>query len=202
MIVKRKIGDFVLFVESLCMIINKRIKTLFYRLMRGEKIMITGLEINSLSKEKLEMYQLTKNVIVLFNNSDLKYKFVKEFCKIQFDETDKDDGSINYSTIIDDEKSVEQDHKAEIKNIITYIPTSIFEVDREQRFIFTTEAPFILQCKNSYDLWFCDTNNEEEIQLYSFVEFKGYKEAWNKGIDIVYKEFINGRYGCYEGYGR
>ena len=164
--------------------------------------MITGLEINSFSKEKLEMYELTKNVIVLFNNYELKNKFVKEFCKIQFDETDKDDGSIVYSTIIDDDKAIEQNHKAEIRNIFTYMPTTKFEVDGEQRFIFTVETPFILQCKDPYDLWFCDINNKGEIQLYSFVEFTEYKKVWNKGIDVVYKEVINGRYGCYEGYGR
>lgn len=164
--------------------------------------MITGLEIYSLTKEKLEMYDLTKNTIILFNSSDLKYKLVKEFLKIRYDETDKDDGSIVYSTIINEDKAEKQNHKAEIKILVEYLPTSIYMVDNEQKFVFTTEAPFILQCTDSYDLWFCDTNKEGEIQLYSFVEFKGYKEAWDKGIYVVYKEVINGRYGCYEGYGR
>lgn len=164
--------------------------------------MINGLEIYSLNKEKIEMYQLTKNTIVLFNNSDLKNKFVKEFLKIRYDETDKEDSSIIYSTITDDNKAEEQDHKAEIKELVTYKPTSIYLVDNEQRFIFTTEAPFILQCTDVYDLWFCEINNENEIKLYSFINFKDYKEIWNKGIEIVYKWTITGRFGCYEGYGR
>jgi hypothetical protein len=164
--------------------------------------MITGLEINSLSKEKLEMLELTKNTIVLFNSFELKNKFVQEFSKIQNDETNSDDNSICYCTIIDDDKASEQDHKADIKTNIIYMPTSIFTVDNEQRFVFTTEAPFVLQCNNPYDLWFCDTNNENEIQLYSLVGFKGYKEAWGDGVDNIYKNVINGRYGCYEGYGR
>ncbi|MDD2495289.1 MAG: hypothetical protein PHE29_08860 [Tissierellia bacterium] len=164
--------------------------------------MITGLEINSLNKEKIEMYELTKNTIVLFNNSDLKYKFMKEFDKIKYDETDKDDNSIIYSTVLDNNKSKEQNHKVNIKTIISYKPTSIFLVDDEQHFIFTTEAPFVLQCDNSYDLWFCDINRDNEIELYSFVEFKRYKEIWNEGIEEVYKWFIDGRFSCYEGYGR
>lgn len=164
--------------------------------------MITGLEINSLSKEKLEMYELTKNTIVLFNNSDLKYKFVKEFLKVKNDETENDDGSIIYSTVSDNDKWEEQNNKAEIKAVVEYLPTSIYLIDDEQKFIFTTEAPFVLQCNNPYDLWFCDTNNEDEIQAYSFVEFKDYESIWNKGIETVYKWLINGRFGCYEGYGR
>ena len=164
--------------------------------------MITGLEIYSLSKEKIKMYELTKNAIVLFNNSELKYKFVQEFLKIRQDETDLDTKDICYSTVLDEDKSDEQDHKAKIKTVIEYKPTSIYMVDNEQKFIFTTEAPFILQCNNPYDLWFCDANKDNEIQLWSFIEFKGYKETWSKGIDKVYKEVINGRYGCYEGYGK
>lgn len=164
--------------------------------------MITGLEISSLSKEKLEMHELTKNTIVLFNNFELKNKFVQEFSKIQNDETNSDDNSICYCTIIDYDKTSEQDHNAEIKTNVIYMPTSIFTVDNEQRFVFTTEAPFVLQCNNPYDLWFCDTNNENEIQLYSLVGFKGYKEAWSNGVDNIYKNVINGRYGCYEGYGK
>ncbi len=164
--------------------------------------MITGLEIYSLTKEKLEMYDLTKNTIVLFNNSDLKYKFVQEFLKIRNDETDKDDGTILYSTVSSNEKWEEQNHKTEIKTIVEYLPTSIYMVDNEQKIVITTEAPFVLQCNNPYDLWFCDTNNEGQIQIYSFVEFKDYDTIWAKGISTVYKWTINGRFGCYEGYGR
>jgi hypothetical protein len=165
--------------------------------------MITGLVIYSLSKEKLEMHELTKNVIVLFNNSELKNKFVKEFLKIKDDkgnETDKAD--IIYCTVEDNNKAEEQDHKAEIMTNIVYLPTSIFTVDKEQRFIFTVEAPFIFQCKDPYDLWFCDINANNEIEVYSFVDFIGYKEFWSEGVEKVYKGFINGRFGCYEGYGR
>jgi hypothetical protein len=164
--------------------------------------MITGLEINSLNKEKIEMYELTKNVIVLFNNSELKNRFVREFAKIIYDETDLDNGEIVYSTIMDSDKEDEQDHKAELKEIVTYLPTSMYMVDEEQKFIFTTEAPFVLQCNDPYDLWFCDTNKDNEVQLWSFVEFKGYEKTWNEGIEKVYRMFINCRYGCYEGYGR
>lgn len=160
--------------------------------------MITGLEIFNISN-KIEMYELTKNVIVLFNNSDLKNKFLQKFLKIKFDETEDDDSSIIYSTTINGE---EDDHKAEICHVLTYKPTSIFMVDNEQRFIFTVEAPFILQCTDPYDLWFCDTNSNGKIQLYCFTDFKDYQILWNDGINSIYEQFINGRFGCYEGYGR
>lgn len=45
-------------------------------------------------------------------------------------------------------------------------------------------------------------NIDGEIQLYSFVDFKDYNNIWNKGIETVYKWLLNGRFGCYEGYGR
>ena len=127
--------------------------------------------------EKYKMYQLTKNTIILCNNSEIKYKLISEFA-------DEINDIIN------------------IKTIVTYKPTSIYLIDNEQKFIVTTEAPFILKCNNPYDLWFCDMNNKNEIQLWSFVEFKEYKQIWDKGIEEVYKEVINGRFGCYEGYGR
>jgi hypothetical protein len=161
--------------------------------------MITGFEIYNLSKNKIEMYGLTKNTIVLFNNSNLKYKFVKEFLKIELDETKDEDDSIIYSTIVNSE---EDDHRADIRQIIAYQPTSIFMVDNEQRFIFTVEAPFIFQCTDPYDLWFCNINANGKIQVYAFTEFKNYKEVWGMGVEAVYKAFTNGRYGCYEGYGR
>ena len=157
--------------------------------------MITGLDIYSLSKDKIEMHELTKNTIVLFNNSDLKYKFVHEFLKVP----DEEDESILYCTIVNNES---EDHSAEIKTVMAYMPTSIFMVDNEQRFIFTTEAPFILQCTSPYDLWFCETNKDNEINVYSLTEFEGHNETWQSGIEEVYKDFANGRYGCYEGYGR
>lgn len=165
--------------------------------------MITGIEFDKLNENKtLGIYQLTNNTIILFNNSDLKYKFQKEFLKIRDDETDRYDNSICYSTAIDNEKFEEQDHKAEIKIVIEYMPTSIYKIDNEQTIVLTVEAPFIFTCKDPYDLWFCDTNNKDEIQLYSFVEFKDYKELWDKGIDNIYKMTTTGRFGCYEGYGR
>ena len=157
--------------------------------------MITGLEIYSLSKDKIEMHELTMNTIVLFNNSDLKYKFVQEFWKL----TDEEDESILYCTIINDES---EDHEAQIKTVMTYKPTSIYMADNEQRFIFTTEAPFVLQMTSPYDLWFCDTNKDNEISVWSFMAFEGCLETWEKGVEEVYKDFANGRYGCYEGYGR
>lgn len=40
--------------------------------------MITGLELNSLDKENIKMYELTKNVVVLFSSSALKNRFRKD----------------------------------------------------------------------------------------------------------------------------
>ena len=158
--------------------------------------MISNLEFNSLSKKKIEMNELTKNVVVLFNNSVLKNTFREEFAKISQDEIEGelDNDDVNYSTTTD--------CKAQIKETIAYLPTSIYIVNNEQRFILTAEAPFVLQCTNPYDLWFCDTNSENEVQIWSFVDFIGHKEIWDKGIDEVYRTVINGRYGCYNGYGR
>lgn len=170
--------------------------------MSGGRTVITGIEFYSLSKDKIEMHELTKNTIILFNNSDLKNKFVKEFLKINLDETDSVDNSICYSTVSDNALAKEQDHKAELSQVITYLPTTIYLVDYEQRFTFTTEAPFILTCTDPDDLWFCDTNNDGKVQIWAFTAFKRYKEIWDEGLYNVYKTVTEGRCGCYEEYGR
>lgn len=153
--------------------------------------MITGIEFHKLNENKIvEMLQLTKNTIVLFNNSDLKFKFINEFLKIR----NELDDSVMYNN--------DKNKKSEISFFVNYKPTSIYKIDDEQTFIFTVEAPFILQAKDPYDIWFCDIKNGDEVELYSFIDFEGYEEVWNKGIERLYQNFINGRYGCYEGYGK
>jgi len=107
------------------------------------------------------MQQLTKNIIILFNNSKLKYEFQKSFLKIE----DEDDETICYYVGGD----ISDDYKINIRRYVEYRPTSIYIVDNKQRIILTTEASFILQCINPYDLWFCETKNNE-IQLYPFTD--------------------------------
>jgi hypothetical protein len=86
--------------------------------------------------------------------------------------------------------------------IMSYLPTTILEVDEEQKIILTVEAPFILQAKDVYDIHFVDRNDDNKICINALTDYVDFKEVWSKGIYKVYENVCNGVLGCYEGYGK
>jgi hypothetical protein len=108
-------------------------------------------------------------------------------------------------------KQIKNDKDNDFVVEVQYKPTTILNVfehnhimnlysnDREiygnmQKIIITTENPFVLQCKDEYDLWFAK-ETDGKIHIYSFTDFKGYKEVWNKDVYYLYKKVLSGIYG-------
>jgi len=168
--------------------------------------MVKQIEIHDKDYKDFELLDLTDNTIIFFSKPYLKNKVLKKIGVIwQYGNQDKDDDSIIYIC----ETPEEQDPRINLsKNNISYLPTSIINLQGGQRFIFTVEAPFIFQAKAKYDIWFVDDNPEytkdgdepQNITCWAFTDFKGHNEVWNAGLDSVYSEFCQGRYGCYQGY--
>lgn len=158
--------------------------------------MLQGFKLLKLNEEDV-FTELTDNTLVLFNNSNLLYKFSVEFDKIIAEiNHNKENEDVLWD--IGDEK------ECYIKRILSYKATHIYDVNNgEQRIILSVEPTIILTMKDMYDLWFVDSNNENEISFWSLVEFKGYggeHEMKKYSVIEIYKDVCGGRFGCYEGY--
>ena len=70
-------------------------------------------------------------------------------------------------------------------------------IDNDQHIVCTIEASSILSAKNVGDIWFAIRNNNNKISIYPLRVFKGYMDDWNRGIDYVYQNVVNGRYSPY-----
>lgn len=159
--------------------------------------MIHCVEIKGLTEKDIIFAEMTTNTIVLCQNSDLKYKLAKEFDKIMIGEADKDGSNVIYSTNDMEEVGM--------RVVSEYKPTTIYEVNNsEQRIILTVEATSILNIKCPEDLWFFgELDDTGGVRVYALTEFMNYEKTWEEyGIQGIYRNTVNGRYGTYEGYGR
>lgn len=134
------------------------------------------------NEEFNELLELTKNTVILCDNCHTKALLSTTLTEYI---TRRNDDAFDINNDCGD-YTIE----------VCYKPTTILKVGK-QRIIITTEAPFILQCKNIKDLWFCQMNNNEEICLNALTDYKGYKLFWKKGKDYVYKMYISGQFGDY-----
>ena len=157
--------------------------------------MITGIEILKINPEKIEMYGLTKNTIVLFKDWKIKKLVGNILEQIKYDGTPKENevDNIMYSTVNNPEKAYVEDHKAEIKVFIKNLNTTIYDIDKEQKIILTTEAAFLFQSKEADDIWFC-IENDDEIKIYPFSDFENYKKLYEDGLFMLYKRYIENRF--------
>jgi len=159
--------------------------------------MIYCISIEGITKEEIELSELTNNTIILCQNSELKYKLITELNKIITGEADREESNVSYST--------NDDEDVGMKLVSTYKPTTIYDINNgEQRIIVTVEAPTILSMENINDLWFLGklSSNDNEVSMYALTEFSGHKEFWEQqGAEGIYLNTIRGRYGTYEAYG-
>lgn len=143
------------------------------------------------------MSVLTNNVIILCSNWRTKNFLTRQIEEI-LDGKHESDLQINHDYCFDkDIDNILDDVSCYI--ISSYRPTTILKCDN-QFIVLTVEAPFIFEAHDIKDIWFADEDNNL-ISIYSLSVFKEHKEDWKKGKIEVYKNFINGRYGCYSGYG-
>lgn len=160
--------------------------------------MIKQIEIHKDGYKDFTLTDLTDNTIILFSNPWLKNEVLRYIEPIWLHGQDGDD-SVVYIVESDDEPEPRINYT---KHNIRFLPTTIVNLcgEKEQRFIFTVEAPFIFTAKDWYDIWFVDKNKDGDVECWAFSEFKGAKEIWDSGLDSVYEDYCSGRYGCYKGY--
>ena len=71
-----------------------------------------------------------------------------------------------------------------------------------QRITLCLEPAMVYKAKEIDDMWFFDWSGQDDTykeRIYPLTIFKGSREVWKKGLDKVYTNIVNGRYGCYDG---
>ena len=136
---------------------------------------------------------ITNNCIILCESVSIKNFLARQIEDI-CDGKHRHEEGYTYS-VGDDEDAPDP----QITNRIEYLPTALFTIDNEQRIVLTIEAPFILTATSIEDIWFAE-KVDDKISIFPFRCFKGHKETWDKGIEKVYRDVINGRY-IYHRYG-
>ena len=132
------------------------------------------------------MTELTDYVIILCDSSNTKAVISDEI------------ESINYAIGPDYENDKSED--SDIRTEKRYLPTSIYNIDGEQKIIVTVEDPFVLTAKTKEDIWFADTNLDgSKIYIYPLTAFAGYKQM---SIYEIYTGVLSGVFGSFGRYGR
>lgn len=137
-------------------------------------------------EKDLGIFLMTKNTIILCNNSESVHKIADIVHSIMTGKADEE-GNIHY-------KMSCFSNKDSIKVECMYQPTAIFKVGK-QKIIITVDPMAILSMKNKNDLIFFEGN-----EIYYFVNFKGYEEVWKRGAFAVFGDYVGCRYGTYDGY--
>jgi hypothetical protein len=135
---------------------------------------------------------ISNNCIILCEDTKIKYFLARQIEDICDGKHRHEEGYL-YS-VGDDENAPDP----QITNRIEYLPTALFTIDNEQRIALTVEASFILTATSIEDIWFAERTADNKISIYPFRVFKGHKETWDKGIEKVYRDVINGRYMNYK----
>ena len=75
-----------------------------------------------------------------------------------------------------------------------------------QKITLSLEPSIVYKAKDIKDIWFFDWKGTNEFGslpykefIYPITIFKGSHENWDEGLDEVYKDIVNGKYGCYDG---
>ena len=164
--------------------------------------MLKGIEFHNSSNREYQfdmtndnnlMSDLTNNIIILCSNWRTKNFILKQICDIYECKHEED---IETNHIYNTENEV---YNEDFKTILSYRPTTVLLIDGIQQIILTVEAPFIFEAHSIEDIWFANEENNL-ISIYPLYVFKGHKDDWDKGEIEIYKNFINGKYGCYNGY--
>lgn len=155
--------------------------------------MINQIEVHVPGFHEFCLTELTKNNIILFPTPALKNKVVAEIEKIWLM---LDDGKEDVVYMTSSEDSCFLDTAAEN---VRYLTTTMATLTTGQKFVFTVEPAFLFAAQDLYDVWFV-VEREEGITPIALCEFKGSKEDWEKGLEHIYANFVNGRYGCYQQY--
>lgn len=134
------------------------------------------------------MDTITNNCIVICEDTGIKNFLAKQIEDIFGGKHEHEDGYIYYT---------DEHREVNITSRISYLPTTHFIINNEQKITFTIEAPFVLTATSVEDIWFACRTNDNKVSIYPLKVFKGHKEDWDIGVFEIYKNVISGRYGTY-----
>ena len=150
-----------------------------------DQVLFTNENKFDFNEENNLMDVITKNCVVLCQDTGVRYFLAKEIADICEGKHEDADGH-QYCTA--------SGEMPRLTRRIEYLPTSIFEIDGEQQIVVSVEVPFVLSVKNVNDLWFAVRTRENKVALYPFTGFKNYKEVWAAGMSRLYCDVAGGRY--------
>jgi hypothetical protein len=132
---------------------------------------------------------ITENIIIICNNLKLMDSFAEEIVNTI-------NGKAEYNDYYCDEEDV-----GKAKYELNFGLQKVINING-QKITLGLEPALVYRAKQVEDIWFLDWYGKDETYrelIYPLVVFKGSHEAWDEGLDIIYRNICNGRYGCYDG---
>lgn len=125
---------------------------------------------------------LTKNTVIYCKNYEVM-KFLAEEIK----------NTVNKAAEYNNYYCDDEDVNAAVFKMY-YRLQKIIQIN-DQQITLSIEPAIVYKAKEKQDIWFANTNKDGLIAVYPFTIFKGHEEIWETGLDKVYKDIVNGRYG-------
>ena len=132
---------------------------------------------------------ITENIIIICNNLKLMDSFAEEIINTI-------NGKAEYNDYFCDEEDV-----GKAKYELNFGLQKVINING-QKITLGLEPALVYRAKQVEDIWFLDWYGKDETYrelIYPLVVFKGSHEDWNEGLDRIYRNICNGRYGCYDG---
>ncbi len=139
------------------------------------------------------LYPISKNTIILCNNTGLMHSLADEIIKTV-------NGEAEYNDYDCDEKDI-----GKAKSIFSFGLQEIIDING-QHITLAIEPSIIYKANRMKDIWFFDYIGKEDDEtnpykefIYPLFIFKGSREAWKTGKDEIYKMICSGNFGTYDG---
>lgn len=136
------------------------------------------------------LYPITENIVIICNNLKLMHTFSEEIINTI-------NGDAEYNDYDCDEEDI-----GKAKYELNFGLQKAINING-QKIVLGLEPSLVYKAKQIEDIWFLDwcggINSDYKEWIYPLTVFKGSHEAWDEGIDRIYRNICNGRYGCYDG---
>lgn len=132
---------------------------------------------------------ITENIIIICNNLKLMDSFAEEIINTI-------NGEAEYNDYWCDEEDV-----GKAKYELNFGLQKVINING-QKITLGLEPALVYRAKQVEDIWFLDWYGKDKTYrelIYPLVAFKGSHEAWNEGLDRIYRNICHGIYGCYDG---
>ena len=133
---------------------------------------------------------ITENIIIICNNLRLMDNLACEILNTI-------NGGAEYNDYDCDEEDI-----GKAKYELNFGLQKVINING-QKITLGLEPALVYKVKQIEDIWFFDwsggLNCKYKEFIYPLTVFKGSHEAWDEGLDRIYRNICNGRYGCYDG---